>query len=225
MARATAQRSAFPLTLAASTWGAVLDAARKRASDAHGVGDDDEPQLTNAEALQLVRAWTLAHTRAAFPLWYQFAAVAYGWDPESDALDTSTKQAAAMYADPGELWAQLAQLATDGDNTEVDQTYPSLYFDDVWTDPTFAGDVRKALRDDGADAQFKIPLPACKDPKTGKPVGKPRKDPKTGKWRCDPVVVDDPITHAGKHVLAIAAAIGLLWLVMSDDKPRRRRRT
>lgn len=228
MAPRTQTRGTFPATMTASTWASVLDAVRKRATDAHGALSIPGalPKLTNAEALQLVRAWTLARSRARFPLWYQFAAVAYGWDPAHDTLDTSSAQGSRPYPSDAtsELWAAMVQLAAEADSDNTSPT-ASLYFDDAWSDPTLAADVRNALRGDGADAAFKIPLPACKDPKTGKPVGKPQRDPKTGKWRCEPVAVDDPITHAGKHVFAIAAVILSLWWLVDDRKPRRRRRT
>lgn len=213
----------FPRTVTATTWRDALSSLSQRSQKRRGSYADGSPKLTNSEALQLVRAWSQATTRAGWPLWYQFAAVAFGWDPSADTLDTSAAQAARPYpADAtAELWVALAGLAAQldrGDNTAA------LYTDQEWADPLFAADVRNALVGDGADAQFKIPIPACKDPATGKPVGKPRRDPATGKWRCDPVVVDDPVTHAGRQLGGAAAVILLLWFLLSDN-PRRHRRT
>lgn len=221
--RADIARSAFPPTLTASTWGDVLDAARKRAADKNG-STAGVPKLTNGEAVQLVRGFASALGRAAFPLWYQFGAVAYGWDPERDTLDASAGRALLPYpADvTAELWASLALLAASADADNA--TAGSLYLDSEWGDNTFVADIQQALHGDGAQAQFKIPLPACRDPKTGKPVGKPHWDSKRKRYVCDPVAVDDPITHGAKHVRIIAVAIGLLWLA-TRKKPRRRRRT
>lgn len=218
-------RSAFPLTLTASTWSDVLAAAHKRAADKNGTWPTGAPKVTNGEAVQLVRAWTTARSRAAFPLWYQFAAVAYGWNPDADALDTSDRQSREWYAGDAtpELWSTLALLAADADADNTSDT-ARLYFDDsAWNDPTFAADVRNALQGDGASAAFKIPLPACKDPKTGKPVGKPHWDAKRKRYVCDPVTVD-PVAQLKKEFVVLAAAIGLLWLATRKPEPRRRRR-
>lgn len=217
-------RNTFPVTLTASTWGSLVEQLQTRATNARGTAGG-VPQLTNAEALQVVRALSTAVGRAGFPLWYQFAAAAFGWDPTTDALDTSSTQAAGLYPvdDAVMLWAAVADAA-DAENSKdpADQHRPALYFDDAWTDPLYLSDVRRALQDDGATAAFKIPLPACKDPKTGKPVGKPRRGP-DGKWRCDPVTVDDPVTFAGKQFRTLALLALGAWLLFGK-KPRRRNR-
>lgn len=216
-------RSTFPVTLAASTWDALVLQVRERASARRGyVAGAKVPKLTNAEALQLVRAVSTAVSRARFPLWYQFAAVAFGWDPAVDVLDTSAAQGERMYPPAAlvELWAAVDGAANSAND---DGPSPSLYFDDSWGDALYAADVRRALRDDGASAAFRIPLPACTDPVTGKPVGKPHRGP-DGKWRCDPVSVDDPVTFAGKQFGTVALLILGAWLLLGD-KPRRKRRS
>jgi hypothetical protein len=218
-------RSTFPVTLTASTWESVIAQASQRAANRRGyVAGAKVARLSNAEALQLVRAASISLGRARMPLWYQFAAVAFGWDPATDTLDTSAAQGAKLYPPDAtvELWSALGDAA-EAAQADPDAARPSLYFDDAWTDPLYAADVRVALQGDGATAAFKIPLPACKDPKTGKPTGKPYKDPKTGKWRCDPVVVDDPVTFAGKQFGTVALLLLGAWLVFGK-KPRRRNR-
>lgn len=190
------------------------------------VAGESWPKLTSREAVQLVRAFSSARGRASFPLWYQFAAVAFAWNPSTDTLDTSTARGAKQYPAEAtaELWRALHTLADEAD-AEQGHGAPSLYFDvDPWGDPLFAGDVRRALQGDGADAQFKIPLPACKDPKTGKPIGKPTRDPVTGKWKCEPVAVDDPVTHAGNQVVTLVL-LGLAAWALFGNPPRRRRRS
>lgn len=220
-------RITFPVTLAASTWETVVQQAQDAASRRRGYVATDVarvPKLSNSEALQLIRAMTLAIGRPQFPLWYQFAAVAYGWDPTSDQLDTTSAHGDQLYPPDAsvELWQAVKDAGAAADSS-ASHPVPSLYFDDVWADPLYAADVRRALQEDGADAAFKIPLPACKDPKTGKPTGRPSKGP-DGKWRCDPVAVDDPVTFAGKQFGTILVLALGAWLLFGK-KPRRSRRS
>lgn len=218
--------STFPPFVTASKWStawtAVFQAALKSNGKGHAPDGTMVPRLTNAEAVTLVMGWMEAATLRRFPLWYQFGAVAYGWDPSTDKLDTSTARAAKLYPLEAthELWLATSDLS---DVLDVDApTAPRLALDGTFGDAVFQGQVRAALREDGAEAAFKIPLPACKDPKTGKPTGKPHKD-KDGKWTCDPVVIDDPLTAAKKSVFWFALMVGAgLWYL--SNKPRRYRR-
>jgi hypothetical protein len=214
--------------ITASTWGAVFSSAWDRALKRNGFETGSEgtiaPRVTNAEAVQMIRAWRIAVGGARFPLWYQFAAVAYGWDPpDNDTLDAQDPDAWYPTDVNVALWVELHRVSLASD----DIAPVRLDVDDLggYTDPGFMLSIRDALAGDGASAQFKIPLPACKDPKTGKPVGRPHRDPKTGKWRCDPVTIDDPITYIGKSFASTLLILGLVWFLASDNKPRRRRRT
>lgn len=198
------------------------------------------PQLSNADASDLVGAFHGADNIDAFPLWYQYAAVAYGWSPpDSDMLDASTARGANAYdADIAvALWLDLKRVATELDNSGSADA--RLIFDGVYDDVVWLGEVRAALLQDGASATFKIPLPMCKDKRTGKrriprvPCDKngQRRDPLTGALiacdmpgDCDPESVDDPITHAFNQLLPWALILGALWLIRKDSQPRRRRR-
>lgn len=205
----------FPPFITASKWQTANIALKLDAERRNGLWPLPEPRppkLTNAEALKVIMAMYEAAGVNGFPLWYQYAAVAYGWSPERDRLDTSAKRAAAWY--PEDVTRELF-LAMSGLALDLEVRAPSLprwNLDAEFSDPTIQGLVANALRQDGATVAWKIPLPACKDPKTGKPTGRPHKD-KNGKWTCDPVVVDDPITKAKKDAVNGLAMLAMLALV------------
>jgi hypothetical protein len=204
-------------------WAALLDRRASRVPAPESLAPAvDAPRPTNAEVVTIVMAWLAAAPRD-FPLWYQFAAVAYGWDPTTDTLDVSSKQRDALYdADASTLlWGELFRLSSKLDADRVAD--PRISLDGSFSDPVFQGEVRAALLQDGASAQFKIPIPSCRDPKTGRPKGRPQKNPKTGQWECRPVLVDDPITAAKTSVLTLIAILAIGWVVFTS-KPRRRRR-
>jgi hypothetical protein len=219
-------RAAFPPFVTASQWISVFESTWNRAQRARGLDTNDEgtiaPRLTNAEAVALVRAWKSAATAARFPLWYQFAAAAYGWDPpDNDTFNTSAKQAARLYETEinVQLWLALHRLALDLDDTAEP---PRLDFDGaLFDDVMVVASVRARLQEDGAEAAFKIPIPACRDKKTGR-MRFPRRGDKPGD--CDVVLIDDPITYIGKNLGAAALILGLVWLLAQDNKPRRQRR-
>lgn len=172
------------------------------------------------------------------PLWYQFAATAYGWDPvKSDRLNTTVKQREATF-DPAitaDLWSVTRQTARGLDEggeparLEIER--------DTFDDPVFQAGVRAAIKADGGmRAAGKIPV-GCKDPKTGKLVGPKMKcrpgfelelvtgtpfyvcrNKQTGEteqptYECegDTVYIDDPITAIGK---ALAGDLGRLALIL-----------
>ena len=211
--RATKPRAVFPAVVTASTWSAVVASLWKRAQDARGldtVEDGTAPTLSNADAVAIVIAWREAASSSRFPLWYQFAAVAYGWDPpENDTFNPS--QGAELYPSDVniELWREMNRQATEMD-ADGHAGNPRVAFNgDAFDDVNTVAFVRAALLSDGAEAAFKIPIPACKDPKTGK-------------WECVPVTIDDPITAGGKKLLPLALILGAVWF--ATRKPRRRRR-
>lgn len=224
-----------------SAWEALLASARRRRS-----GNALAVPLTNGEAASLVRAWPGKSGSLWMPLWYQFAATAYGWDPQrSDRLNTSAKQRDATFELSRDLWDVTHEVARmlDADNKQpvrldIDETT----FDDV----TFQAGVRAALLDDnGLQAAGKIPV-GCRDPKTGRLTGPKMKcrpgwklelvkgtpfyvcrNTKTGEteqptYECEgeTVYIDDPITAIGKALASdlgkLALILGLGYLVFRD---------
>lgn len=236
----------WPRELQGNAWEACWDTAYATARTVNGSGkapyvdprgrsytDQLYPRITNGQAVTLIMGWMMAAgpraVNSTFALWYQLAAVAYGWTPERDKLDTSAKRRDAWY--PGEvaieLWMQSSALASQLDIAAGGKDAGAiLALDGSFDDPTFQAQVAAALRDDGASATWLIPLPACKDPKTGKPTGRPHRD-KNGKWTCDPVVIDDPITRAKKSVnglLVLMLVVGIVVWASDNNEPRRSRR-
>lgn len=244
----------FPPFITASKWGTVAasawDAVTKRRSlytATHPVAAKKVPRLTNGEVVTLVMAWLAAigvsktRQRELFPLWDQYAAAAYGWDPKSGKFVATTKQRDGWYPDVllVELWRAFLQLAEALDKEGVPN--PRLDLDGRFDDIVFQGEVRAALNSDGAviidtpsaHAAFKIPLPACKtkDGKTAAP--KCKRVMKAWPYLCEewdecvPVVVDDPVTIVkGKAMsgLQLVLLIGAFWLLFDNNKSRPRRR-
>jgi len=252
------RRRLFQPLITGSTWDTVFDAVWDRALKQDGASKNHRtadgtiaPRLTNGEVITLVMAWLAATSKARFPLWYQYAAAAYGWSPDNDVLDTTARQRDAWYPDEllVELWSTLMGLTSTLDEERVSS--PRLDMDGTFDDPVFQGEVRAALLQDGADAIIaaKVPLPACKG-KDGKPT-KPRAvcpvgselrtgpggvpvcvDTATGKrtapkWECDPVTIDDPITGIGKMLgqpfIQGLLILGAIWVAL-EPQPRRYRR-
>lgn len=198
------------------------------------------PRITNAEAIQLIRAYLAAADSASvkFALWYAYAAIAYGWDPPTDtALDATASRADSSYVPDVcvALWMELHRITQLLDGTGEDAR---LDLDSVadFADASWLEQLKAQLDSDGVDATFKIPTPFCRDAKTGKQrIPYPScdtKDPITGKpWRkcdkpgdCELVTVDDPITAAVKSLMPLALVVGAIWLLTRDTKPRRARR-
>lgn len=207
------------------------------------------PPLTNREAV----AMALAIRGPEFPLWYQFAAVAYDWDVNRDKLDTNLTQMGKLYpADIGmELWKQF--LTFCGGVNGIRDGDPRVEFDsDAFQSLETIARVRAELRRDGADAQFKIPPgPFCKDKKSGRlrlPRVKCDPDDADGTARrkrkvlepntrrtvevdcdapgdCEAVLVDDPITAIGKSFGVLGQVLLIVGGLWLIFKPRRRRRS
>lgn len=222
----------LPPVLSASRWDTLASALWDRAPRGRVSTDDGAtvPRWTNREAVAVISGLRAIAkgSRDGFPLWYQYAAVAYGWTPEGDALEATAGQADADYpADDTELLGQeLRRIA--GDLEAVKHPDPRMYLSDVFDRRETLQEVSAALRDDGAEAAFKIPLPACKDPNTGKAT-RPVKGA-DGKWSCPggAITVDDPITAIVKSLVKtlqpLAVPIILIALAVSAKKPRRGRR-
>lgn len=201
-----------------------------------GIAPTLAPLLTNGDVVRLVMAWLAALPRARvrelFPLWAQFAAAAYGWDPKTNRFDASVKRRNAAYPDVllVELWKTLMGIASDLDAELVPG--PRLDLDGDFADPVFQAEVKAELQADGASAQFKIPLPACRT-KDGK-VQLPKCKRHMKRWpylceeweRCEPVVIDDPITDVKKKTektILLVALVLCAWAVF-DNQPRHRRK-
>jgi hypothetical protein len=201
--------------------------------------------------VQLIAAWRDA-AGVNFPLWYQYAAVAFGWDPEGRAFEQSKEQGASAYPDDvdASLWSELHRIAADLD-AEHDagerEDAPRLDLATSFQDPVFAGKVAAQLKEDngGITPTFKIPTGFCKDKRTGKrrlmrPCGPGKRQEADGTWTyldpltgvrrpcdgagdCPPELVDDPVTHAGKQLLPLVLILGAVWW-FARKHPRRRRR-
>lgn len=236
----------YPPFVAASTWGTLVAqlwdmVQRKRGKhsarypSAEGVTLTLAPRLTNADVVRFTMAWLAALTRTRarelFPLWHQFAAAAYGWNPATNAWSPSAKRAAALFPDVllVEFWKALMALASDLDAERV--ANPRLDLDGEYADVAFQGEVKGELQGDGASASFKIPVPACKRPDGT--TGAPRCKRYMKTWpylceeyeKCTPVVIKDPITDIhdkSQKALLLVALIVVAWWAY-DSKPRRRR--
>lgn len=226
------ERFTLPPVITGSTWNTVWGALWER--QPRGVQEDSDgtiaPKWTNREAMAVISALRAAAGTAAFPLWYQFAAIAYGWTPDNDRVVATAAQADEIYPADAAVQLQGEIQRITGDFDLEHRGEPRLELDsDAFGDRATILEARQALRDDGADAQFKIPLPACKDPKTGKPA-RPVKG-SDGKWRCPggPLLIDDPITAIIKALapIALPAALilGAAWVMSKRPRRARRRRS
>lgn len=213
------ERFTLPPVVTASTWGSLMDAVWQRSPRGMTADDDGTiaPKWTNREAIAVIDGLR-GIASDDFPLWYQFAAIAYGWEPGTNRLDRSDAQADRFYDPATAVLLNLEMMRLVHDLDARQRSDPRIDLDgNAWTDVTLQSEIAKALREDGAGVQFKVPLPACKDPQTGKPA-KPVKDPKTGKWTCPggPLVIDDPITAIIKALAPIAVPLALIlgaaWL-------------
>src|SRR5262245_25682245 len=88
---AIAQRVSWRPVYTASKWSTLLDGMRGTLADR---GDPDA--MTNREAVAFIREWSNVSSSGS-RLWSQFAAVAYGWTPERDAMNRSAAQADRWY--------------------------------------------------------------------------------------------------------------------------------
>lgn len=219
----------LPPVITASTWKTIVDSIWEH-SARQGLETDDEggtaPAWTNRQVLAIVVGMKAAAKAVmAWPLWYQFAAAAYGWDPEAGTLDTSDTHGDAAYPVGAavQLVAELRRIAAALDAVRYPETRVDLA--DVWDDPSVLSDATAALAGDGARIAFKVPLPACKDPVTGKPSF-PKRDPRDGRWKCPGgvVTVDDPITAIMKSLSKAVVPAALILIAYAAFTNKRRRR-
>jgi hypothetical protein len=181
------------------------------------MSDRQGAALTNAEAAAFVREWRDVSPSPS-RLWYQFAAVAYGWSPSSDKLNRGKAQGKKWYRPEllAELWEWARGIARALDE-EADSPPPRVSVNrDTFDDLVFYGEVKQSLQDDGARAQFKIPMPSCRDKKTGK-MRFPLVTDKPGD--CESVLVDDPVTFLGSKVSTLLLIAGVVWVL---TRPSRR---
>lgn len=232
----------YPPFITASRWGTLVIALadtieKKRGKDA----------LTNSDAVRFIMAWLAslprARIRELFPLWGQFAAAAYAWNPKTNRFNTSPSHAAALYPAPlsEELWGTMRDMAARLDDEVMPN--PRLDLDGSFMDVVFQAEVRAQLAEDGAKTQG-LPTGACRDKRTGKvrvpvpcmPFARVHTrpdgtcyyvDPITGaqvtcdcKGQCEPVIVD-PFAPS-KSLLLIALIVAAWWAY--DNQPRRRRK-
>lgn len=171
-----ATRLTFPPFVTASQWSTAWQTLFTRAKDVNGSTHAADgtlvPKLTNADAVSLSMAWLAAADKQRWPLWYQYAALAYGWSPDRDRLLTSDKQAARPYPVEfaNDLWLSTFKLALDLDGDKVPG--PRLDMDGRFDDPVFQGEVRAALTEDGAKAPLlrREPMPTITKKKKPKPA-------------------------------------------------------
>lgn len=230
---ALAQRRTWAPVYTASRWSTLLDGMRSTL-DARGNAD----AMTNAEAVSFIREWNNV-SHGLGKLAWQFAAVAYGWDPKRDTLNRSSQQSERWYPMTPEVFAWAGSIARELDE-RADQP-PRIAVDrDTFRDPTFYGHVREQLQQDGARAAFKIPTGMCKD-KSGKArpsrppcdkngrgplmgydrAGKPVYAPCDKPGDCEPELLDDPVTHVGNQLTMLLLVVGAVWL-LTRGQPRTR---
>lgn len=230
----------LPPLLTASTWKTLVSALAENQMRRQGVVDvvvDNDtksiPILTNREATAVIGEFRAAAqmTSEGWPLWYQFAAIAYDWDVKRDVLNAGVAHGEEEYPAEAarELWLAITGVAADLERERVTvpprlELDPALHVDRAWQ-----ADVRKALRGDGGATSVRHPSPFCRDKKTGKlRVPRPRCD-KDGRGpinplrpgerlacdndgECDVITIRDPFEAMGSG-LGTLVAIGLvIWL-------------
>lgn len=212
-------RYKLPPVATGTTWSNVVQSLWTGRATA----DESEPELSNREALSIVMALRDDGRGALWPLWYQYAALAYGWSHDSDALNTTQLQANDQYEHANDLMAATTEVAAQLDAQHASS--PRLELRDQWTDKVTQQLVSAALRQDGAEPEFKVPIPACKDPVTGKPA-RPVYDRINKKWVCPGgmVTIDDPITAILKSLAPVAVPLAIILIAAAAYKQTRRRK-
>jgi hypothetical protein len=192
-------------TVTGTTWANVFGALWEQTPRGVDVSEGASvPKWTCREAVAV--CWALKRT-GSMPGWYQYAAVAYDWNPDTGNIDQSDRQADSQYPAYAEILlrgeVKRAQVALEQSKPKD----PSLDVEDVYDLPDVQSEMLMGLK---SESQFKIPLPACKG-KNGKPTMPIYKD---GKLQCPGglVTIDDPITASSKSLLRLAVLIGAGYL-------------
>lgn len=253
----------WPAKVTGSTWANVLESvwdvplkARGKFSVPYPGGANGEvvdtvaPRLTNGDVIRLVMAYlaAVAGRRDSFPLWAQFAATAYAWDPERKApprkitdplirkrtsiFDTSKAHRDAPYPSPMlvEFWLALMATSRELDFDRVPN--PRVDLDGDFGDIVFQGEVAAALKEDGAasTASFKVPV-ACKskDGTRRSMVPKCKRRMEVFPYlcleyeKCDPEYIElDPrenVKRQAEHAFKLLLLIVGMWLLF-DNQPR-----
>lgn len=216
----------LPQFITASTWLTVFNSIYGSASllgQREADGLNKVPRLTNREAIALIQGWREVAPLAkdGWPLWAQFAAIAYGVSPDNDAPITTSEQGDKIYdVDMGlELWTQLKDLAQRIDQERPGAPPPRIdltgeTFDDV----TFQGDLKRSMEEDGFTGQGPITdfFDAVKD--NTKDALKKVSDRVVG-----PVIRTVQLQKLIIYAALILAAAYALGNTMEPNKRRRRR--
>ena len=118
-------------------------------------------KMTNAEAVAFIREWRDV-AQSGGPLWYQFAATAYGYAPPRRTLVRTAAQAAKSYPMTPALWTWASSIATELDS-RPDAQFPARIAvnKDTFMDPVWFGNVLSKIEEDGG---IKPPAPAKSQP-------------------------------------------------------------
>lgn len=233
-------RPTFPRVVTGGTWSSVWQSlsltAQKRRGQAFAADGTLAPPLTNGDLAALVQEWRLAAGSAAFPLWSQWAAVAYGWDPAAPGVFITTSKQRDALLDveaANDFWLATYRLALDLDDGKSPPRFDidSTAFDDrTWQDQ-----VKADLLSDGASVKWELPVGCrgkdgkvrpgrlgCKQGWTlitvkGRPMCRNDATGETEKpaYVCegDPVTVKDPVTVVANKFLTGLLILGaLVWL-------------
>lgn len=197
------------------------------------------PRVSNREAVALAVGFRNLAQKIdrpdLFRLWYQFAALAYGWDPQgTDKLKIGKTQADDLYPLEGarELWLALFGLAVAIER-ESKGAEATVEFDrDDFEDVLVQASVQDALRGDGAKADIEHPI-SCRQPDGKVRMKRPPCDkdgrgpviglnPATGKpvhAECDKPGDCEPIGIPTPDLLVLGLWIGIAYVVWQEIKP------
>jgi hypothetical protein len=244
---------AWPPFVTASKWATVWQNLVDRANRVRGkfkapwvdpaTGETDmvwSARLTNGDAVRLIMGWREAigdntRQKAIWPLWPQFAGVAYGWDPKQpERLKVTKAQEQAPYPTEmlAELWDALYRVALDLDDGEPN---PRVDLDGMFSDVVFQAEVKRDLSTDGTMRTFEKRIPLICKNKDGS-AGAPKCKTKMKTWpylcteyeKCEWHGPDiDPTTGLRKsgETLFRMALLVLIGVILFDNQPRRSRRS
>jgi len=221
-----APQFSIPRVVTGSTWSAVVKSLYDRLRTARPQGSADNgtiaPTMTNREAVALIDDMRRVAS-PMFPLWYAFAAAAYGWQQQGDELDPGDIQSERYYPadDAAMLWPFLIDLGDKMDAASIPN--PRVEVDQgIYDNQIFIAELRASLEHDGhtrdqMEAQFKIPV-GCKKEDI--------KFDKNGLPYCDKMqYADDPVTGIVKGIVRVVSenpiAIAAIILIGMALLPRK----